>query len=165
MSSTLWHPAYIGVGSNLEDPAAQVRRAIERIGVIGGTQLLAQSRLYRSRAWGRTDQPDFINAVAGVLTQLSSSALLTILQGLESDAGRPALREKWSPRILDLDLLVFGSERSVAADRQLPHPGIAERNFVLFPLRDFAPDLDVPGVGRVSRLAAKVSSVGIEVLQ
>jgi len=164
MSSPHWYPAYIGVGSNLEQPDLQVDSGIKRIGAIAHTRVIARSPFYRSRAWGRADQPDFINAVVGVLTHLSSSDLLAALLELEIAAGRPPRREKWAPRVLDLDLLLFGTEQSAAPERLLPHPGIAGRNFVLFPLCDLAPHLDIPGVGRVSQLAARLSSENIQVL-
>jgi 2-amino-4-hydroxy-6-hydroxymethyldihydropteridine diphosphokinase len=164
MSSPHWYPAYIGVGSNLEQPDLQVDSGIKRIGAIAHTRVIARSPFYRSLAWGRADQPDFINAVVGVLTHLSSSDLLAALLELEIAAGRPPRREKWAPRVLDLDLLLFGTEQSAAPERLLPHPGIAGRNFVLFPLCDLAPHLDIPGVGRVSQLAARLSSENIQVL-
>lgn len=159
-----WTPAYIGIGSNLGDPAAEVRAAFGSIAGIEGIRLIAQSRLYRTRAWGKADQPDFVNAAAGVLSQLPSAQLLERLLALEAAAGRPVQREKWGPRILDLDLLVFGSERAQSVERQVPHPGIAERAFVLVPLREIAPTLEVPGAGRVEVLAARIPADGLAVL-
>jgi 2-amino-4-hydroxy-6-hydroxymethyldihydropteridine diphosphokinase len=126
--------------------------------------VIARSHLYRTRAWGRTDQPDFINAAVGALSRIGSAELLEQLFALERAAGRPDSREKWSARTLDLDLLVFGSERSDSPERRLPHPGIAERAFVLAPLQDIAPNLRIPGVGRVSELGAKIDQSGIQVL-
>ena len=164
MLAALWTPAYVGIGSNLGDPERQVRAAIAALGTMGGVRLIARSSLYRTRAWGRTDQPDFVNAAVGLLSRIGSAELLDRLFALERDAGRPATREKWSPRTLDLDLLVFGSERNQSPERQIPHPGIAERAFVLAPLRDIAPALKVPGAGRVEVLAACICLDGTEVL-
>jgi 2-amino-4-hydroxy-6-hydroxymethyldihydropteridine diphosphokinase len=119
------------------------------------------SPLYGSRPLGPIAQPDFVNAVVGALTQLDSRNLLLALQGLERGLGRPQQHQKWGPRVIDLDLLVFGRERCCGGSLELPHPGIGARNFVLLPLADIAPDLDVPGLGRVAELAARVSREGI----
>ena len=97
----------------------------------------------------------------GVLTQLESPALLAALRALEAALGRPAQRERWGPRIIDLDLLSYAREQRSQAALTLPHPGIVERNFVLYPLADIAPDLDLPGLGRVAELAARVTSAGL----
>jgi len=152
-----WQPAYIGVGSNLQDPRAQVLAACARL-----AQVLT-SRLYTSRPFGPVAQPDFVNAVAGVLSQLSAQELLAALRGIEAAMGRER-RERWGPRVIDLDLLAYGRERSAHADLTLPHPGIVERNFVLYPLAEIAPDLDLPGLGRVAELAGRVTSEGISLL-
>jgi 2-amino-4-hydroxy-6-hydroxymethyldihydropteridine diphosphokinase len=159
-----WQPAWIGVGSNLEDPRAQVLAAIARLGQLPRTRLMLASRLYRSRPFGPVAQPDFVNAVAAILTQLEPPALLAELHAIESSMGRPKRHERWGPRIIDLDLLGFGSERRSNAALTLPHPGIVERNFVLYPLSEIAPDLDLPGLGRVADLAAAVTAEGITLL-
>ena len=106
-------------------------------------------------------QPDFVNAVAGLLTQLSAAELLEQMRALESSFGRPAERERWGPRILDLDLLCYAHERCSEATLTLPHPGIVARNFVLYPLADIAPDLELPGLGRVTELKARVTCEGL----
>jgi len=160
----IWRPAYIGVGSNLADPRAQVLTACARLAQVPRTRLVLSSRLYRSRPLGPIAQPDFVNAVAGVLTQLESPALLAALRALEAALGRPAQRERWGPRIIDLDLLSYARERRSEALLKLPHPGIVERNFVLYPLADIAPDLDLPGLGRVAELAGSVTSEGLALL-
>ncbi len=159
-----WQPAYIGVGSNLEDPRAQVFGAFDRLRELPRTRLVLTSRLYRSRPFGKVDQPDFVNAVAGVLTQLDPPTLLRELRAVEKAMGRPERHERWGPRIIDLDLLAVGSERRSDAQLTLPHPGIVERNFVLYPLAELAPDLDLPGLGRVAELAAAVTAEGLTVL-
>ena len=156
-----WQPAYVGVGSNLEDPRAQVLAAIARLGRLRRTRLLLASSLYRSRPFGPVAQRDFVNAVAGILTQLEPPALLKELKAIESSMGRPEPHERWGPRIIDLDLLAHGSERRDEVELTLPHPGIVERNFVLYPLAEIAPDLDLPGLGRVADLAAAVTAEGI----
>lgn len=163
-AAPIWQPAYIGIGSNLSDPRAQVLGALDRIAAIEGVRLVLRSRLYGSPPLGPADQPDYVNAVAGVLTLLSPRALLTELHALERTAGRPGKHERWGPRILDLDLLVYARERSSERALTLPHPGILERAFVLYPLADVAPDLDVPGSGRVADLKQRVSAQLIRVL-
>ena len=111
---------------------------------------------------GPQDQPDFVNAVAGLLTQLEPAALLAELQGLERKLGRQRKEgDRWGPRVIDLDLLVYGHLQHAEPGLTVPHPGISERNFVLFPLRDVAPGLRIPGQGAVGVLAAKVGAEGL----
>jgi 2-amino-4-hydroxy-6-hydroxymethyldihydropteridine diphosphokinase len=159
-----WQPAYIAVGSNLQDPRAQVLLAQSKLETLPSTVLVARSSLYRTLPFGPVQQGDFVNAAVGVLTQLDARSLLKELQAIEAAMGRPPEHEKWGPRTIDLDLLVFGRERRDDADLRLPHPGIVERNFVLYPLADIAPDLDVPGLGRVAELKRRVSPEGIWLL-
>ena len=157
----VWQPAYVGIGSNLADPPAQVLRAIDHLQGVGGFRLVLRSRLFGSRPLGPADQPDFVNAVVGGLTDLEPQALLAKLRALEQAFGRPRQRPRWGPRVLDLDLLVQGRACRNEPQLSLPHPGIPVRNFVLYPLADVAPDLDVPGLGRVAELKARVSTEGI----
>lgn len=160
-----WFPAYVGIGSNLGDPAARVLAARDRLAALPATRLVAMSSLYGSRPLGPVQQPDFVNAVAGLLTQLDPVRLLQALRAIEAEFGRPKKRERWGPRVIDLDLLVYGRERLDEPQLSVPHPGIVERNFVLYPLAEIAPDLDVPGLGRVSELARRVAPDGIWPLQ
>ncbi len=163
-SAPLWQPAYIGIGSNLSDPRVQVLGALDRIASIEGVRLVLRSRLYGSPPLGPADQPHYVNAVAGALTLLTPQALLAQLHALERAAGRPAKHERWGPRVLDLDLLVYGRERSNDRALTLPHPGLSERAFVLHPLSDIAPDLDIPGMGRVVDLKRRVADQSIRLL-
>ena len=156
-----WQPAYIGVGSNLEDPRMQVLEAIERLRKLPHTRLVLASRLYCSRPFGKADQPDFVNAAAGLLTQLDAMALYQNLHAIEVVMGRPERHERWGPRVIDLDLLTYARERRSDPALTLPHPGIVGRNFVLYPLAEIAPDLQLPGLGRVADLAAAVTAEGI----
>jgi 2-amino-4-hydroxy-6-hydroxymethyldihydropteridine diphosphokinase len=151
----------VGLGSNLDNPRAQVEAARARLAELPLTRLVLTSPLYCSRPFGPVSQPDFVNAVAGLLTQLDAPAFLKELRGIESALGRPAEHERWGPRVIDLDLLSFARERRGASDLTLPHPGIPERNFVLYPLSDIAPDLDLPGVGRVAELLGRVTTEGL----
>ena len=157
----LWHPAYIGVGSNLDDPPAQIRRAFGRLAELPATRVILTSPIYRTRPFGPVDQPDFANAVTGLLTQLRPRELLAGLHSIEAAQGRPKERQRWGPRVIDLDVLVYGRERLEDPDLTIPHPGIVERNFVLYPLADIAPDLDIPGLGRVAELKGRVTSEGL----
>ena len=157
----VWQPAYIGLGSNLSDPAQQVRQALRALADLPQTLCVASSRLYGSRPLGPVTQPDFVNAVAGLVTQLPALELLRQLRKLEGEAGRPAVHEHWGPRVIDLDLLVFGREQRTSPELVLPHPGVVERNFVLYPLADIAPDLEVPGYGRVRELLPRVGVDGV----
>jgi 2-amino-4-hydroxy-6-hydroxymethyldihydropteridine diphosphokinase len=157
----LWHPAYVGLGSNLDDPAAQVRRALLALGQLPGTRLLRQSSLYGSKPMGPVAQPDYVNAVAGLLTQLEVADFFARLRALEVALGRSPPQQRWGPRRIDLDLLLFAQLRLESASLRLPHPGIVERNFVLYPLAEVAPELPVPGCGQVAQLAARVSPEGI----
>jgi 2-amino-4-hydroxy-6-hydroxymethyldihydropteridine diphosphokinase len=155
-----WVPAYVGIGSNLGDPASRVRAAFEALQALPQTLLIARSRLYRTRPVGPVEQGDFINAVAGLLTQLTAPEVFEAIRGIEQSAGR-VRAERWGPRTLDLDLLVFGTERIESAELTVPHPGIATRGFVLAPLHDIAPTLAVPGVGRVEVLLRGLADPGI----
>lgn len=159
-----WRPAYIGVGSNIDDPRSQVSKAIEKLRALRGerdTRVIAISPLYGSKPFGSVPQPDFVNGVVGVLTQLDAETLLGQLRAIEVALGRPAQHERWGPRVIDLDLLVYAREHRNDPALKLPHPGIVERNFVLYPLADIAPDLDVPGLGRVAALKGQVGSTGL----
>ena len=154
-------PAYVGLGSNLQDPPAQVRAAFDALAAVPQTRLVCRSSLYGSRPMGPVAQPDFCNAAAGLLTELNAATLFQSLRAIERRFGRERNGERWGPRVIDLDLLVYGEERRADPHLTLPHPGIAGRNFVLQPLCDFAPDLLVPGVGRVAALAAKLPADGL----
>ena len=156
-------PAYVGIGSNLSDPVKQVRAAIAALAALPNTRLVLRSSLYGSRPMGPVPQPDFCNAVAGLLTELDARSLYTALRAIELQMGRERERERvrWGPRVIDLDLLVYGEQHSADAELTLPHPALALRHFVLQPLCEIAPDLLVPGLGRVAALAAAVPTEGL----
>jgi 2-amino-4-hydroxy-6-hydroxymethyldihydropteridine diphosphokinase len=160
-----WVPAYIGVGSNLDEPAGQVRRALSALEGLARTRLISRSALYLSTPLGSVAQPDFVNAVAALLTQQDVWQLFRALRSLEIELGRLPPRVRWGPRRIDLDLLLFGRQRVDSPELTVPHPGIVQRNFVLYPLLEVAPELDVPGAGRVAELVARVDSTGIRRLK
>jgi len=112
---------------------------------------------------GPQDQPDYVNGVAGLLTTLEPQELLAQLQALETRLGRVRTEgDRWGPRIIDLDLLVYGMQTLALPGLNLPHPGISERNFVLFPLCDISPTLAIPGQGVVQDLARQMGSEGLQ---
>ncbi|MCH9693960.1 MAG: 2-amino-4-hydroxy-6-hydroxymethyldihydropteridine diphosphokinase [Gammaproteobacteria bacterium] len=148
-----WFPAYIGLGSNLDGPAKQLEGSFSSLAEISQTRLLAVSSLYRSAPFGGVEQPDFVNAAAALLTRLSARDLLTALKRIEESRGREQGGVRWGPRVLDLDLLVYSDQQIDSVDLQVPHPGIVDRNFVLLPLMEIAPELHIPGLGRTASLA------------
>lgn len=144
--------AWIGLGSNLDDPAEQVRQALEHLDRLPDTRLILRSRLYGSTPVGPADQPDFINAVAAIDTGLPPETLLDELQALETAAGRQRTRH-WGERTLDLDILLYGEQRIDTARLQVPHPEMTRRAFVLIPLADTEPTLCLPDGTPVADLA------------
>lgn len=140
--------AYIGLGSNLDDPVGNLRWAALRLNVIVETKLMALSPLYTSEPMGIKDQPEFTNAVAKIETTLSPSALLHALCGLERERGRDRRGPRWGPRILDLDILLYNNTAWVEGGLTIPHPEMAQRNFVLVPLCDLTGgDFMIAGLG------------------
>jgi 2-amino-4-hydroxy-6-hydroxymethyldihydropteridine diphosphokinase len=156
-----WYPAYIGLGSNLNGPSRQLESTFELLDAIPATRLIMRSSLYRSAPFGGIEQPDFVNAVAAVLTRLSAYDLLAELQRIETERGRERGDVRWGPRVLDLDLLVYSTQKIDERELIIPHPGIGERNFVLLPLGEIAPDLNISGLGRVANLDVSYSEPSI----
>ena len=159
--SAHWYPAYIGIGSNLQGPGRQVQAAADLLGEQDGLRVEATSSLYRSTAFGGIEQPDFVNAVAGVLTTLTPLELLAQLKVIENRQGREGDEVRWGPRVIDLDLLVYSGQTIDEPTLTVPHPGIGERNFVLLPLGEIAPDLVVPGLGRVASIPVNMDEPSI----
>ena len=162
MSHDVWIPAYVGLGGNLDDPERQVLLGLDRLRDLPRSLLVSRSSLYASAPLGPIAQPDFVNAAAGLLTRLSPQELLAELKSLEAALGREPARERWGPRRIDFDLLVHGRSRLSEDGLEVPHPGIAERAFVLAPLAEIAPDLEVPGMGRVRVLLERLGTGDVE---
>ncbi len=162
MTRDRWLPAYIGIGSNLKKPSQQVSAAFGAIGDLPETRLELRSSLYRSAPLGGIEQPDFVNAVAGILTRLDARDLLDELKQIERRRGRERKGLRWGPRVLDLDILVYSGRLIDDDGLTVPHAGIAERNFVLLPLLDIAPQLEIPGLGRLSSLPIHDTEPAIE---
>lgn len=144
MSSTASVRAYIGIGSNLETPVHQVEQAIVVLSHLPQSRLLATSSLYCSVPLGPSEQPDYINAAAVIDTQLTPLELLNALQQIEVNQGRVRESERWGPRTLDLDLLLYADTVIDMPRLQVPHPQMHLRNFVLVPLLEIAPQLCLP---------------------
>jgi 2-amino-4-hydroxy-6-hydroxymethyldihydropteridine diphosphokinase len=160
----LWRPAYVGLGSNLDSPRERVLEAIERMRALAATRLELRSHLYLTRPLGPQDQPDFVNAAVGLLTQLTARDLLGGLLGIERNMGRNR-QERWGPRVIDLDLLWLVDAVIDEPGLTVPHPGVSTRNFVLYPLADIAPMIKIPGFGPVLDLKRDAGGDGISVLE
>ena len=157
--------AYIGLGSNLHNPVQQVTQAISELSRSDGLTLKQVSSLYRSPPMGPANQPDYINAVAEIATSQSPQELLSVLQAIEQDHGRVRDAEKWGARTLDLDILLFGDKITNSDGLIIPHYGLYERAFVLYPLREIAPgSLNIPGYGTLAQLLANCEKGSLEIL-
>jgi 2-amino-4-hydroxy-6-hydroxymethyldihydropteridine diphosphokinase len=150
---------FLGLGGNLGDPAAAMAAALRILDADRGTQVVAVSSIYRTPPWGKTDQPDFLNAVAELRTSHSPRALLALCLDAELALKRER-RERWGPRIIDIDVLLFGDRTLHETGLDIPHPRMLERAFVLAPLAEIAPDLKI-GAKTVSQHLAAIDSSGI----
>lgn len=158
-----WTTVAVALGSNLAGPAAQVRMAFVALAAVPETRLVARSRLYRTPPVG-PPQPDYVNAAAILETRLGVETLFDALLAIERAQGRTRV-ERWGPRTLDLDLLVYGDAVIDTPGLTVPHPQLAVRPFVLVPLAEIAPGLEVPGLGRVADLCAACPGEGITALE
>ncbi len=153
--------AYIALGANLGDPAAQLRAGVDALANTAHTRVTACSRLWRTPAWGAQPQPDYLNAVIAADTALPPEALLDTLLAIERAHGRLRDGARYGPRTLDLDLLLYGAQHVDSAVLQVPHPQLALRAFVLLPLAELAPLLVIPGSNAtVTELLAGVDTAG-----
>ncbi len=154
---------YIGLGSNLDTPLAQLRRALKALGDLPDCELLSVSRVYRSKPMGPQDQPDYLNAAALLRTCLEPVGLLDQLQSIERAQGRQRNR-RWGERTLDLDLLLYGVRQMEHPRLKLPHPGLIERTFVLYPLKDLCPELVLPSGDSLESLLRQNPATDLAVL-
>ena len=143
MASNTRPLVYLGLGSNLDDPTAQLEAAIAALAKLPRTEVLRESRTYVSKPWGKLDQPDFLNMVVEIRTGLAPETLLRHVKRIEQEQGRIE-SERWGPRQLDIDILLFGERTITTANLVVPHPRAWERAFVLRPLADLRPDLKSP---------------------
>ncbi len=156
--------AYVGIGSNMHDPQRQVNNAITMLDGLPGCRVVQRSSCYRSEPFGDVEQADFINAVVSIETAVPPAILLSCCKELERSQGRIPDGVRWGPRPLDLDILVYGDMVIDTADLKIPHPGIAERNFVLLPLREIAAELVIPGLGPVAGIPVDEASPRIALI-
>ena len=151
---------FIGLGSNLEHPKEQLSRAFAELAELPQTRVLAKSSLYSSRAVGPV-QPDYTNAVAELETSLAPLVLLDHLQALEQ-AHRRVRLEHWGPRTLDLDILLIDNQQIASERLTVPHPYMTQRNFVIQPLAELAPDLQLPGGDSIRQLSQSLGWDGLQ---
>jgi 2-amino-4-hydroxy-6-hydroxymethyldihydropteridine diphosphokinase len=159
--------ACVGLGANLGDATASVQGALQALDALPGTRVLKASRLYRTPAWGKTDQPAFVNAAALLDTELDARALLDAMLAIERDFGRDRAGDgsyRWGARTLDLDLLLYGQARIDEPGLRVPHPHLHERAFALVPLVEIAPDIEIPGHGRAADLVTAMVTGDIQAL-
>ena len=148
--------AWLGLGSNLQLPLQQLQQAISKITLADGVEVLKTSSFYRTPPWGDLHQDDFINAVVLVETSLDPLPLLRVLQSIENEMGRQRSGRRWGPRLIDIDLLLFGDLQLQTADLEVPHPRLHERAFVLVPLSELDETLKIPGRGDIGQLLKKI---------
>jgi 2-amino-4-hydroxy-6-hydroxymethyldihydropteridine diphosphokinase len=153
--------AWLGLGSNLQQPPLQIREALDRLGKAAGIRIINVSSFYRTPPWGDENQGDFVNAVAQVETDLDPVALLNVMQSIENDMGRQRSERRWGPRLIDLDLLLYGDQPYHSDKLELPHPRMFERSFVLVPLCELDPTLEIPGCGVIETFLKQVDCSGI----
>lgn len=157
--------AYIAVGSNLADPVSQAKQAIEALKALPDSEFIKASELYSSTPMGPQNQPDYINAVVAIKTNLTPLQLLDCTQAIELEQGRVRKDERWGPRTLDLDIILYGNEVINSERLTIPHYGMKEREFVLYPLAEIAPSLQLPDGTEVSTLLKQVDRNGLNIWQ
>jgi len=155
--------AYIGLGSNLSDPQAQILSALDKLKLLEKCRISQVSSLYFSRPMGPQDQPDYMNAVVAIETDQSAIELLDQLQSIENNAGRIRKDNRWGPRVLDLDILLFDQQVINIERLTVPHYGLKQREFVLLPLAEIAPDLLLPNGDSIVELAANIERNGLKI--
>lgn len=154
--------SFIGIGSNQADPIKQAQLAIEALKTLPDTQLISCSSLYSSTPMGPQDQPDYINAVAQIETQLPALALLDNLQQIELSQGRVRKDNRWGPRTLDLDIILYDNQEINNSRLIIPHYGMKVREFVLYPLQEIAAQLILPDGTPLSQLVASCDKNGLQ---
>jgi 2-amino-4-hydroxy-6-hydroxymethyldihydropteridine diphosphokinase len=159
--------AFVGLGGNVGDSVATLRAAVHRLMTVPRSRVASVSRFYRTPAWGQENQADFVNAVVAIETALAPKMLLDELLHIERDFGRERAADgsgRWGPRVLDLDILLYGDRVVDEPGLHVPHPYLHERAFALVPLLDLVSDIEIPGRGSARRALAQVGGAGIESL-
>lgn len=155
--------AYIGLGSNLSDPQAQITTALAKLKQLEQCTVGQVSSLYFSRPMGPQDQPDYMNAVVAIETNLTAIKLLEQLQSIEENAGRVRKDNRWGARVLDLDILLFDQQVINTTRLTIPHYGLKLREFVLLPLAEIAPNLHLPDGDSIQKLANQIEKNGLKI--
>ena len=155
---------YVGLGSNLAQPEQQVSQALRAIESLPASHISATSSLYISRPMGPQDQPSYVNAVVEVQTEMQAVEFHHCLQKIELEHGRVRKAERWGPRTLDLDILIFGTQVIDSVELTVPHYGMKEREFVLYPLHEIAPELQLPNGPKLTELLINCPLNGLEKL-
>ncbi len=156
---------FVGIGSNLNEPSRRIAESITALDNISAVALECVSSLYQTDPMGPADQPVYLNAVAQLSTSLAPLALLDTLQGVENEQGRVRTNERWTARTLDLDLLLYGDQQIDHERLTVPHPGMTVRSFVLVPLLEIAPDINIPGKGPAADYRATCEDFGIQCVE
>lgn len=149
---------YLAIGSNLASPLAQVNAALEALRALPDTQLVAVSSFYRTPPLGPQDQPDYLNAAVALETSLAPESLLDHTQRIELDQGRVRKAERWGPRTLDLDIMLFGDETLATPRLTVPHYDMKNRGFMLWPLFEIAPELRFPDGETLASVLARLGA-------
>lgn len=159
--------SYIAIGANLDNPCKQVQTALNHLSTLPQTYRLSCSSFYQSRPFGPSNQPDYVNVVVAIETELPVQALLKALQRIEEKQGRQRRgeRERWGPRVVDLDILLYWDLLLQNEDLTIPHPGLSVREFVLYPLAEIAKDLILPTGESILELRAKCPNRGIKIIK
>jgi 2-amino-4-hydroxy-6-hydroxymethyldihydropteridine diphosphokinase len=155
---------YLGLGSNLAEPTRQIRAALGALNNLAETTIVCCSSLYASQPMGPQDQPDYVNAVVLLQTQLAPLALLKSIQKIELEHGRVRKEERWGPRTLDIDILLYGEQQIDSSDLVVPHYGLKKREFVLFPLFEISPQLSLPDGELLTELIQQCPLNGLKIL-
>ncbi|WP_348730436.1 2-amino-4-hydroxy-6-hydroxymethyldihydropteridine diphosphokinase [Rheinheimera texasensis] len=155
---------YLGLGANLDAPLQQLQQAVNALMQLPLSELAAVSSFYGSKPMGPQDQPDYVNAVAALDTHLAPETLLDELQRIELEQGRQRKDERWGPRTLDLDILLYGEAVLATSRLTVPHYGLHQREFVVYPLLELAPALVIPGLGALADIALQVPRNDLTIL-
>jgi len=153
--------AWLGLGSNQQQPVIQIKTALGRLDLTEGVKILKTSAMYQTPPWGDVSQDDFINAVVQIETSLEPMPLLRSLQSIENAMGRQRSEHRWGPRLIDIDLLLYGDVQCHTEHLELPHPRMHERAFVLVPLCELETNLVIPGRGVANKLLQQLDCGGI----
>jgi len=153
--------AWLGLGSNLQQPVSQLTEALNRLGAIDGLEILRTSSFYSTPPWGDDNQDDFVNAVVLIETSLDPLPLLRVTQSIENAMGRQRSGRRWGPRLIDIDLLLYGDQSCQFDELEVPHPRMHERAFVLMPLSELDATLEIPGRGNTKKLLRQLDCSGI----